>query len=148
LVDAQRVPAVVRHVGPGAALAVFLAMLVLGMGLTVVRDVYLTGPSRVAVVTRTGCRRGIGALRDVTTSVGLRPGAVGRIVHRFKRWIGVVVAVVAVIVPFTWTYPNTTVVVWTAVITLVALAVREFLDYDEATPPAGSGSGGGAAAAH
>ncbi|MEU0950529.1 hypothetical protein ABZ379_49135 [Streptomyces canus] len=178
-----------RHAVIGAALAVFVAMLVLGIGLTVFRDVYLNhlpsgvseaaagsvydalvkflragiralaavalftaagaflaGPSRIAVVTRTGCRRSIGALRDVTTSAGLRLGAVGRFVHRFKRWIGVVILVVAAIVLFTWTYPTTAVVVWTAVITLAAFAIREFLDHDGSTPS--SGADAGAAAAH
>ncbi|MEU5040012.1 hypothetical protein [Streptomyces griseorubiginosus] len=178
-----------RHALIGAALAVFVAMVILGIGLTVFRDVYLdhlpsgvseaaagsvydalvkflragiralaavalftaagaflAGPSRVAVVTRTACRRSIGALRDVTTSAGLRLGAVGRFVHRFKRWIGVVILVVAAIVLFSWTYPTTAVVVWTAVITLVALAIREFLDHDDATPS--SGTDAGAAAAH
>ncbi|MFG2788158.1 hypothetical protein [Streptomyces sp. NPDC048419] len=176
-----------RHALIGAALAVFVAMLVLGIGITVARDVYLNhlppgasqaaagsvydalvkflragvralaavalftaigaflaGPSRIAVVTRTGCTRSIGALREVTTSAGLRLGAVGRFVHRFKRWIGVVVLVVAAIVLFTWTYPTTAVVVWTAVITLAALAIREFLDHDDSTGPADAG----AAAAH
>lgn len=178
-----------RHALIGAALAVFVAMVILGIGLTVFRDVYLNhlpsgvseaaagsvydalvkflragiralaavalftaagaflaGPSRVAVVTRTACRRSIGALRDVTTSAGLRLGAVGRFVHRFKRWIGVVILVVAAIVLFTWTYPTTAVVVWTAVITLVALAIREFLDQDDSAPS--SGTDAGAAAAH
>lgn len=176
-----------RHALIGAALAVFVAMLVLGIGITVARDVYLNhlppgasqaaagtvydalvkflragvralaavalftaagaflaGPSRIAVVTRTGCKKSIGALREVTTSAGLRLGAVGRFVHRFKRWIGVVILVVAAIVLFTWTYPTTAVVVWTAVITLAALAIREFLDYDNSTAPAD----GGMAAAH
>ncbi|MET7692824.1 hypothetical protein ABZT06_33485 [Streptomyces sp. NPDC005483] len=179
-----------RHALIGAALAVFLAMLVLGIGLTVARDVYLNhlppgasqaaagsvydalvkflragvralaavalftaagaflaGPSRIAVVTRTGCSRSIGALRDVTTSAGLRLGALGRFVHRFKRWIGVAVLVVAAIVLFAWSYPTTAVVVWTAVITLVALAIREFLDYDGGTPPSDPDSAGGATAA-
>ncbi|WP_329257512.1 hypothetical protein [Streptomyces pseudovenezuelae] len=182
-----------RHALIGAALAVFAAMLILGIGLTVFRDVYLNhlpsgvsqaaagsvydalvkflragiralaavalftaagaflaGPSRIAVVTRTGCRRSIGALRDVTTSAGLRLGAVGRFVHRFKRWIGVAILVVAAVVLFTWTYPTTAVVVWTAVITLVALAIREFLDHDGSTPSStpSSGPDTGAAAAH
>ncbi|GLP65850.1 hypothetical protein TUSST3_24700 [Streptomyces sp. TUS-ST3] len=178
-----------RHALIGAALAVFLAMLVLGIGLTVARDVYLNhlpagasqsaagavydalvkflragvralaavalftalaaflaGPSRIAVVTRTGCRRGIGALREVTTSAGLRLGAVGRFVHRFKHWIGVAILVVAAVVLFTWTYPTTAVVVWTAVIVLAAFAIREFLDDDGATPH--DGSAAGTAAAH
>ncbi|MDC0772487.1 hypothetical protein [Streptomyces sp. HD] len=162
-----------RHALIGAALAVFVAMLVLGIGLTVARDVYLdhlppgasqaaagsvydalvkflragvralaavalftaagaflAGPSRIAVLTRTGCRRSIGGLRDVATSAGLRLGAVGRFVHRFKRWIGVAILVIAAVVLFTWSYPTTAVVVWTAVITLVGLAIREFLDDD------------------
>ncbi|WP_432196593.1 hypothetical protein [Streptomyces sp. bgisy027] len=109
-----------RHALIGAALAVFVAMLVLGIGLTVVRDVYLdhlppgvsqaaagsvydalvkflradvralaavalftaagaflAGPSRIAVLTSTGCRRSIGGLRDVATSARLRLGASG-----------------------------------------------------------------------
>ncbi|WP_262386933.1 hypothetical protein [Streptomyces sp. TRM49041] len=166
----------------GTALAVFVAMLVLGIGLTVARDVYLdrlppgtsqaaagavydalvrflragvralaavalftavgaflVGPSRIAVLTRTGCRRSIGALRDVAGSAGFRAGAVGRFVHRFKHWIGVAVLVIAAVVLFTWSYPTTAVVVWTAVITLVGFAIREFLD-DPSAPPAASGA--------
>ncbi|MCC9707224.1 hypothetical protein E4N62_19265 [Streptomyces sp. MNU76] len=169
-----------RHALIGAALAVFGAMLVLGIGLTVARDVYLDhlppgasqaaagsvydalvkflragvralaavalftaagaflcGPSRIAVLTRTGCRRGIGGLRDVAASAGLRLGAVGRFVHRFKRWIGAAILVIAAVVLFTWSYPTTAVVVWTAVITLVGFAIREFLDAPS-TPPADS----------
>ncbi|MFG2664885.1 hypothetical protein ACGFY6_11625 [Streptomyces sp. NPDC048387] len=176
-----------RHALIGAALAVFVAMLVLGIGLTVARDVYLNhlppgasqaaagtvydalvkflragvralaavalftaaaaflaGPSRFAVLTRTGCRRSIGALRDVTTSAGFRLGAVGRFVHRFKHWIGVAILVIAAIVLFTWSYPTTAVVVWTAVIVLVAFAIREFLD-DRGPAPAASPRAGTAA---
>ncbi|MFJ1969099.1 hypothetical protein ACIO93_10560 [Streptomyces sp. NPDC087903] len=173
-----------RHALIGAALAVFVAMLVLGISLTVMRDVYLdhlppgtseaaagsvydalvkflragvralaavalftavgaflAGPSRIAVLTRTGCRRSIDALRDVALSAGLRLGAVGRFVHRFKYWIGVVILVVAAIVLFTWTYPTVMVVVWTGVLTLVGFAIREFLD-GGAAPPADTRAGG------
>ncbi|MFJ8141009.1 hypothetical protein [Streptomyces sp. NPDC096013] len=160
-----------RHALIGAALAVFAAMLFLGIMLTVFRDVYLdhlppgasppaagavydalikflragvralgavalvtavgaflSGPSRIAVLVRASCRRSIGAVRDVAVSGGLRLGAVGRFVHRFKRWIGAAIVVVAAIVLFTWTYPTTMVVVWTAVIVLAGFAIREFLD--------------------
>ncbi|WP_425245975.1 hypothetical protein [Streptomyces sp. NEAU-NA10] len=89
---------------------------------------FLVGPSRVAVFTRSFCRRGIGAGRDVAASAGLRLGAVGRFVHRFKRWIGALILAVAAIVLFTWSYPTTMVVIWTAVIVLAAFAIREFLD--------------------
>jgi chromate transport protein ChrA len=95
---------------------------------------FLVGPSRIAVLIRTGCRRSIGALRDVTVSAGLPLGAVGRFVHRFKRWIGAAILAVAAVVLFTWSYPTTWVVVWTVVIVLVAFAIREFLD----TGPAGT----------
>ncbi|MER5405618.1 hypothetical protein [Streptomyces sp. NPDC002769] len=162
----------------GAALGVFVAMVVLGVALTVMRAIYLdhlpvgvsqgaaaavfdalvrflragvravgalalvtaagaflVGPSPVAVRVRTGCGRGIGAVRDVAVSAGLPLGAVGRFVHRFKRWIGVVILAVAAIVLFTWSYPTTAVVVWTLVIVLVAFAIREFLDTGSGSPP-------------
>lgn len=176
-----------RHALIGAGLAVFAAMLLLGIALTVFRDVYLDhlppevsqaaagtvydalitflragvralgavalitaagaflcGPSRIAVYIRAGCTRSIGALRGVAASAGLRLGAVGRFVHRFKRWIGAAILLVAVIVLFTWSYPTTMVVVWTTVIVLVGFAIREFLDDDSATPsgsPSGSAAG-------
>ncbi|MFC7265179.1 hypothetical protein [Streptomyces lutosisoli] len=155
----------------GVGLGVFVAMLVLGVALTLMRSVYLDhlpvgaseaaagavfdalvkflrsgvravgalalatalgafliGPSRVAVLTRTGCQKGIGALRDVAVSAGLPLGAVGRFVHRFKRWIGGVILAVAAIVLFAWNYPTMGVVLWTGVIVLIAFAIREFLD--------------------
>lgn len=154
-----------------AALGVAAAMLLLGVGLTVFRGVYLdhlppgtssaaagavfdalvrflrasvravgalaiatalgaflVGPSRVAVAVRNGFRNGIGALRGVAESSGLRLGATGRFVHRYKRWIGGVILTVAAIVLFTWSYPTAVVVGWTAVVVLAALAIREFLD--------------------
>ncbi|MEV2212359.1 hypothetical protein AB0H86_13030 [Streptomyces sp. NPDC050997] len=89
---------------------------------------FLVGPTRVAVLTRTGCRKAIGALRDVSVSAGLPLGAVGRFVHRYKQWIGGVILVVAAVVLFTWDYPTVAVVVWTLVIVLIAFAIREFLD--------------------
>lgn len=187
-----------RHALIGVALAVFVAMIVLGVSLTVGRDVYLDGlpagtsrpaagavfdalvkflrsgvralgavalftaagaflcgPSRVAVFTRTGCSRSIGALRDVAKSAGFRTGPVGRFVHRYKRWVGTVILVIAAVVLFTWTYPTTAVVVWTAVITLAGLAIREFLDDpgpgDDAARASDAAPGGGStagAAAH
>ncbi|WP_411074981.1 hypothetical protein [Streptomyces sp. cmx-4-7] len=169
-----------RYAVVGTGLAVFVAMVALGTGLTVLRDVYLDhlppeasraaagtvydalvkflragvrtlgavalltaagaflcGPSRIAVLMRTACRRGIGALRDVAASAGLRLGPVGRFTHRFKRWIGVLILVVAAVVLFTWSYPTTAVVVWTAVLVLAGLAIREFLD-DGPAPPVDS----------
>jgi chromate transport protein ChrA len=70
----------------------------------------------------------------VAASAGFRTGPVGRFVHRFKHWIGVAILLIAAVVLFTWTYPTTAVVVWTAVITLAGFAIREFLD-DSTSPP-------------
>ncbi|MFI8228906.1 hypothetical protein ACIGDI_08745 [Streptomyces sp. NPDC085900] len=155
----------------GAAIGVFIAMVVLGVALTVFRAVYLdhlppgtnsaaagavydalvrflrssvravgalalvtaigaffVGPSRGAVFTRHFFSRSIGAGRDASVSAGLRLGPVGRFVHRFKKWIGVAILAVAAIVLFTWSYPTMAVVVWTALIVLLAFAIREFLD--------------------
>ncbi|MFI7413906.1 hypothetical protein ACIBU0_35160 [Streptomyces sp. NPDC049627] len=47
--------------------------------------------------------------------------------RRFKRWIGAVIPAVAAIVLFSWSHPTMRVVIWTAVIVLVAFALREFL---------------------
>ncbi|WP_371483047.1 hypothetical protein [Kitasatospora sp. NBC_00315] len=104
---------------------------------------FLIGPSSVAVTVRTVCRRGIGAVREVLSSFGMRLGPVGRFVHRFKRWIGAAILLVAAVVLFTWSYPSSAVVVWIAVAVLAAFAVREFLDTGQGTesaaaPPATS----------
>lgn len=101
---------------------------------------FLSGPSRVAVGVRTGCRGSLGALRGVAVSAGLPLGAVGRFVHRFKRWIGAVILAAAAIVLFTWDYPTTAVVVWTVVVVLAAFAIREFLDTGPAPAPAATPS--------
>ncbi|WP_393075845.1 hypothetical protein [Streptomyces sp. LN704] len=108
------------------------------LALVTAAGAFLVGPSPVAVRVRTGCGRGIGAVRDVAVSAGLPLSAVGRFVHRFKRWIGAVILAVAAIVLFTWSYPTTAVVVWTLVIVLAAFAIREFLDTGPvSTPSAG-----------
>ncbi|MFC8447477.1 hypothetical protein [Kitasatospora sp. NPDC057223] len=89
---------------------------------------FLIGPSRVAVTVRTVCHRGIAAAREALTSIGMRLGPVGPFVHRFKRWIGAAILLVAAVVLFTWSYPSAAVVAWITVAVLAAFAVREFLD--------------------
>lgn len=111
------------------------------LALATAAGAFLVGPSRVAVLTRTVCRSGIGAVRGVAVGAGLPLNAVGRFVHRFKEWIGWLILVVAAIVLLTWNYPTTAVVVWTAVIVLLAFAIREFLD---AAPDATTGATTGA----
>ncbi|MGV9690536.1 hypothetical protein ACWDUX_15635 [Streptomyces sp. NPDC003444] len=55
--------------------------------------------------------------------------------HRFKRWTGAAILVVAAVVLFAWSYPTTTVAVWTAVIILVVFAIRESLDNGNSSAP-------------
>ncbi|WP_407918107.1 hypothetical protein [Kitasatospora sp. NE20-6] len=107
---------------------------------------FLIGPSRVAVAVRTACRRAISALRDVAYSFGLRLGAAGRFVHRYKRWFGALILAVAAVVLFTWSYPTAAVVVWITVIVVVAFAVREFLDTGPEEGAQGPSAGPGGAA--
>ncbi|MFG3055164.1 hypothetical protein ACGFZP_30050 [Kitasatospora sp. NPDC048239] len=106
---------------------------------------FMIGPSRVAVAVRTACRRAIAAVREVFSSHGMRLGPVGPFVHRFKRWIGAAILLVAAVVLFTWSYPSAAVVTWIAVAVLAAFAVREFLDAGPgpkaAGPPLAPGGG-------
>lgn len=140
----DRLPA---DVSPAAAGAVYDALVrflragiraVGALALVTAAGAFLVGPSRVAVGTRRLCARTIGALRGVAASYGLRTGAVGRFVHRWKRWIGAVILAVAAVVLFVWSYPTAVVVLWIVVVVLAAFAVREFLDPGpERAPPDG-----------
>lgn len=89
---------------------------------------FLIGPSRPAVAVRTACRRIITSLRDALYSLGMKLGPVGPFVHRWKRWIGVVILLVAALILATWSYPTWAVVLWITFFVALAFAVREFLD--------------------
>ncbi|MGV9264116.1 hypothetical protein ACWDRR_05570 [Kitasatospora sp. NPDC003701] len=170
----------------GAAVGVALAMLLLGILLTVFRAFYLDhlppganqaaagavydtlirfmrasirvvfavavvtalgalviGPSRAAVAIRTACRRMVDALREVLFNLGMRLGPVGPFVHRFKRWIGALILVVAAVVLATWNYPTTAVVLWITLVVLLAFLIREFLDTGPGPGAATSGTPSG-----
>ena len=100
---------------------------------------FLIGPSRPAVAVRTACRRIIGSLRDALYSLGMKLGPVGPFVHRWKRWIGIAILLVAAVILATWSYPTWAVVLWITFFVALAFAVREFLDTgpggDRAPPP-------------
>ncbi|MFI8457014.1 hypothetical protein [Kitasatospora sp. NPDC085464] len=171
----------------GAAVGVALAMLLLGLVLTVFRSFYLDhlppganqaaagtfydtlirfmragiravgavavvtavgalliGPSRPAVAVRTACRRILGSLRDALYSLGMKLGPVGPFVHRFKRWIGAAILLIAAVVLATWSYPTWAVVLWITFFVVLGFAIREVLDTgpggDRAPPPAAPGA--------
>ncbi|MEU8516558.1 hypothetical protein AB0C76_33985 [Kitasatospora sp. NPDC048722] len=168
----------------GAAIGVALAMLLLGIILTVFRDFYLDhlppganqaaagtiydtlirfmratiravgavavvtavgafliGPSRPAVAVRTACRRIIASVRGALYSLGMKLGPVGPFVHRFKRWIGALILLIAAVVLATWSYPTWGVVLWITFFVALGFAIREFLDTgpesDRPTRPGG-----------
>ncbi|MFF3607705.1 hypothetical protein [Streptomyces sp. NPDC002463] len=89
---------------------------------------FLIGPSRPAVAARTICHRIIASVRDALYSLGMKLGPVGPFVHRWKRWIGVVILLIAAVVLATWSYPTWGVVLWITFAVAVGFALREFLD--------------------
>ncbi|MFJ8072556.1 hypothetical protein ACIQ7Q_01110 [Streptomyces sp. NPDC096176] len=103
---------------------------------------FLTGPSKTAGTVRRACVTGIGAVRGVALSAGLRLGPVGRFTHRYKPWTGGAILLVAVLVLVTWSYPTTAVVLWIVVALLAAFAIREFLDAAEDGATARDAGGG------
>lgn len=102
------------------------------LGLLVGLAAWLSGPSRVAVVTRGFWRVGIDATRGFADRLGMRTGPVGGFVHRYRSWIMWITVLAAGIALALWHYPTGMVVFWLAVGCLAVLAVVEFL----AEPPA------------
>ncbi|MFD3720551.1 hypothetical protein [Streptomyces sp. NPDC058674] len=144
----DRLPAAVSQ---DAAAAVFDALVrflratiraVAAVALVTACGAFLSGPSRPAATVRRACSGAVASLRGAAGSAGLRLGAVGRFVHRHKRWIGGLILAVALIVLVTWSYPTTAVVLWIVAAVLAAFAVREFLDDADAAAgkdPRGAG---------
>ncbi|WP_234443768.1 hypothetical protein [Streptomyces sp. NRRL B-24484] len=104
---------------------------------------FLIGPSKPAVAVRTACRRIIASLRDALYSLGMKLGPVGPFVHRWKRWIGVVILLIGALILATWSYPTWAVVLWITFFVALGFAIREFLDTgpegDRGAPPARTG---------
>jgi hypothetical protein len=101
------------------------------LGLVIALAAFLTGPSTAAVKTRATLERGIGSAREGAESAGWDTGRVGTwtFAHRRALRIGVVIA--GGLVLMFWSSPTGWVVVSTALVVVLALAVIEFL----ATPP-------------
>jgi len=104
------------------------------LALVVAIGAYLSGPSRFAGVVRGYCVWAVGLVRGLYDRSGLGVGPVGPFVHRARTWLIWAVLLIAALIFALWNHPTTGVVVWTAVIVLIALAVLEFLD-PSAPPP-------------
>ena len=106
---------------------------VLVAGLVVAAAAFFTGGSVTAVRTREGLTHGIGWLRGGAESAGLRTGVVGTWVFNHKRLLRVLVVVAAALALTFWSQPTAGVVLFLAVLTLLCLAIVEFLG----RPPGG-----------
>lgn len=101
------------------------------LGLVVALAAYLTGPSASAARTRSSLKNGIGSLRGGAQSMGWKTGRVGIWIDAHKRALGIGAMITGGLVLMYWSRPTGWVVVITAVVVLLAVAVIEFL----ATPP-------------
>jgi hypothetical protein len=96
-------------------------------GIVVAAGAFLTGPSATARRVRNACVRGIGWLRDVAESDGMKTGSVGAWTYAHKRvlHIGAVVLGLAILTLL----PHATIsgVIAVTVLVLVAVGIIEFL---------------------
>jgi hypothetical protein len=111
------------------------------LGLLVGLAAWLSGPGRVATAVRGFWRVGIDATRGFADQQGMRTGAFGRFVHRYRSWIMWIAVLAAAIALVLWHYPTGMVVFWLAIACLAVLAAVEFFD----EPPGAGGSADGAA---
>ena len=101
------------------------------LALVVALAAFLFGPSRAAVRTRTALTSGIGSARSGAEAAGWRAGRVGPWVLAHTRALRAGVFLAAGLVLLFWTRPTVLVVVVTALLVGLGLALIEFLG----TPP-------------
>jgi hypothetical protein len=97
------------------------------IGLVVAAGAFLAGPSSAAVATRRGVGSGIGWLRARGDRAGLHAGPVSGWTFAHKRLLRVAAVAVAGLIFVFWGQPSVALVIWLAVLLLVALGVIELL---------------------
>ena len=97
------------------------------LGLVAALAAFLTGPSTAAVRTRSTLGGGIGSLRGSAEAAGWQTGRFGTWTYAHKRALQISAVVAGGLVLMFWTQPTGWVVVWTALVVVLALAVIEFL---------------------
>lgn len=97
------------------------------LALIVAFAAFFTGPSVSAVKTRAGLTRGIGALRGNAESAGMNTGRFGAWMFAHKRLLLISSVIGGALVLTFWSQPTVSVVVVTALVVLLAVAVIEFL---------------------
>ncbi|MEW1909478.1 hypothetical protein AB0442_13630 [Kitasatospora sp. NPDC085895] len=111
--------------------------LVVVLGVLAALGAWLSGRSRSAGAVRGLWEAGLGGVRTAAGRMGLRPGPVGRFVHRFKARLCWAAVGAAVLVLLLWDRPTAEVAVWLGVALLAVLAAVELLDEP------GTGAAGG-----
>jgi hypothetical protein len=100
---------------------------VAALGIVVALAAFLAGPSTLAMWTRATATNGIGSARGSAEAAGWNPGRVGTWTFEHRRWLWVAVAVLWALVLMLWDQPTGLVVVWTAFVAVLLLALIEFL---------------------
>jgi hypothetical protein len=106
------------------------------LGLVVALGAFLTGPSTASVRTRGALEGGIGSLRGGAEAAGWQTGRVGTWTYAHKRALRITAVIAGGLVLMFWTSPTAWVVVVTALVVLLVMAVIEFLAQPPATPAA------------
>ncbi len=109
---------------------------VLTLSIVVVVAVFFAGPSRLARWFRMHVRSTAAWLGEQSDRAGWRWLSAPPWVVRHKGALRIGVAVVAFVILFRWDHPTPAVIFWTAVVTLVALAVVEFFGREPVASPA------------
>jgi hypothetical protein len=100
-------------------------------GLLLALAAFLTGPSSASVGARSSMTRGISSLRGGARAAGWNTGRLGSWVFNHRRLLRGAVLVAGGLVLLFWTRPTSAVILGTALVVVVAVAVVEFL----AQPP-------------
>ena len=102
--------------------------------LVVALGAFFTGPSVTAARTRSTLVKGIGSVRGGAESAGLRTGRVGSWTFAHKRFLRLAVVIVGGLTLTFWSRPTVGVVVWTALVVLLAIGFVELLGRPPSEP--------------
>lgn len=109
---------------------------VAALGLVVALGAFFTGPSPSAVRSRRVLTHGIGGVRDSAESHGVQTGRVGVWTFEHKRALWAAVVLGGGLSLLLWSQPTAAIVVWTAVLVLLAVGLVELVSRPAVPAPA------------
>jgi hypothetical protein len=107
---------------------------VLVVGLVVAIGAYFTGPSGVAVRTRSGLKSGTAWIRHYGERRGVSAGPVGQWTYLHRRILRVAVVALAALILVFWSQPTALVVILLVIFLLLALGLIELIGRPPAEP--------------